>query len=55
MVRKGLPWKVTLEDLKGVREEEGHSQVRALTGSSRGLVGGGPARGGPGLQAGPSE
>lgn len=43
-----------LEDLKQVREEEGHCRGRVLTGSSGGL-GGGPARGGPGPQAGPRE
>lgn len=43
-----------LEDLKQVREEEGHCRGRVLTGSSGGL-GGGPAWGGPGPQAGPSE
>lgn len=36
-----------LEDLKQVRDEEGHCWGRVLTGSSGGL-GGGPARGGPG-------
>lgn len=45
--QKRHPWKVTLEDLKRVREEEGYSGVRILTGSwggGRGARRQGPAR-----------